>query len=269
MSDKRFYLDHIYSLLQYELAQKEAELIHLPKGNLYTKPRNDGLHLCWSRQPSQNTSGKRKQKMLSEANRNIAEGVQRQQFLNEQIPRLRHNLQWVGQCRENYQLCDDDTIRSILPNIYTSPLLYCGFHQSSPRTHSQIGSSAAIYPQGLIHKNSIGELFRSKAEVAISEILRQMNISYVYEAALRFDWKTIYPDFMLDIPGLSSPKYIEYFGMVGHEEYNERMVEKIQLYLENGFIPGIHVLFLYESPGSGFDLFAISKVIQQFAATSC
>ena len=269
MSDKQFYLDHIYSLLQYELSQKEAEVAKLPKGNLYTKPRKDGLHLCWSRQSSQNTSGKRKQKMLSEADRDIAEGVQRQQFLSEQIPRLRHNLQLINHCRKNYQLCDDDTIRSILPKIYSAPLHFCGFDQLSPPVHSQNSSSSTLYPQGLIHKNSIGEMFRSKAEVAISEILRQMNISYVYEPVLHFDRKTVYPDFMLDIPGLSSPKYIEYFGMVGHEEYNERMVEKIQLYLENGFIPGIHVLFIYESPGSGFDLFAISKILQQFVAVSC
>ena len=66
MSENLFYLNHIHSALQYELQSKEKELATLPKGNLYTKPRKDGIHLCWSHQSSQNNTSKRQQKMLSE-----------------------------------------------------------------------------------------------------------------------------------------------------------------------------------------------------------
>ena len=267
MSENLFYLNHIHSALQYELHSKEKELATLPKGNLYTKPRKDGIHLCWSHQSSQNNTSKRQQKMLSEPYRSIAEGVQRQKFLNEQLPRIRNNLQLVDHCRTHYQLCDDTTIHSLLPAIYTSPLQYSGFETLS--NFETPSPTKPFYSEGLIHKNRIGQIFRSKAEVSISEVLRQMNISYQYEPSLQLGNKTIYPDFKIDCPGSSRPKYIEYFGMVGHPEYSPKMVEKIQLYLEHGYIPGLHVLFLYESSGSGFDLYAISQIIEGFLSTPC
>ena len=191
MSENLFYLNHIHSALQYELQSKEKELATLPKGNLYTKPRKDGIHLCWSHQSSQNNTSKRQQKMLSEPYRSIAEGVQRQKFLNEQLPRIRNNLQLVDHCRTHYQLCDDTTIHSLLPTIYTAPLQYSGFETLS--NFEAPSPTKPFYSEGLIHKNRIGQMFRSKAEVSISEVLRQMNISYQYEPPCSLETKRFIP----------------------------------------------------------------------------
>ena len=106
-------------------------------------------------------------------------------------------------------------------------------------------------------------MFRSKSEVQISELLRSMNLSYVYEPQFSLGSKTVHPDFMLTHPLSGKPLLIEYFGMVDDNDYGHRMLEKIRFYLNHGYIPGRNILFLFETPTSGIDLMAVQSCIKQ------
>ena len=55
---------------------------------------------------------------------------------------------------------------------------------------------------------------------------------------------------------------IEYFGMVD-DDYGLRMLEKIRLYLNHGYISERNILFLFETQSSGIDLMAIHSSIKQ------
>ncbi|MBQ6686019.1 MAG: hypothetical protein IJM99_07940 [Firmicutes bacterium] len=260
MSKHLFLLKHILSVMKRELSAKEQELEHLPKGSLYLKHRKDSTVLCLHQTAGQSSTGERSQMILSETERSLAEDIQRRHFLEQQLPALYHNIEHLSSCIDSYQPCSDHDICSKLPMIYTAPLDYHGFdssHQPAP------SASQVLYPEGLIHKNSVGEMFRSKSEVQISELLRSMNISYVYEPQFSLGSKTVHPDFMLTHPLSGKPLLIEYFGMVDDNDYGLRMLEKIRLYLNHGYIPGRNILFLFETPTSGIDLMAVQSCIKQ------
>ncbi|MBQ8590523.1 MAG: hypothetical protein IJ486_08750 [Firmicutes bacterium] len=263
MSQNLFQLKHILSLMRRELSTKERELEHLPKGSLYLKPRKAYTSLCWQQEASQSPTKTRSQKILGEAQRPIAESIQRRHLLESQIPVLQNNIDLLSTCIENYQPYSEDDIRKSLPEIYTAPLQYHGFDDM---TCSVPSSSQSLYPEGLIHKNSVGERFRSKSEVQISELLRSMNITYVYEPCLSLGAKTVHPDFMLKHPRSQKAILIEYFGMVDDNDYGLRMLEKMRLYLNHGYIPGRNILFLFETQSSGIDLMAVQASIKQLVS---
>ena len=263
MSQHLFQLKHLLSLMKRELSSKERELEYLPKGSLYLKPRKNYTSLCWQQEASQSLSKTRSQKILGEENRSIAEGIQRRHLLESQIPVLQKNIDLFSSCIERYQPCSDDDIQKSLPEIYTAPLQYHGFYDM---TDSVSSSSESLYPKGLIHTNSVGERFRSKSEVQISELLRSMNITYVYEPCISLGTKTVHPDFMLRHTRSQKSILIEYFGMVDDDDYGLHMLEKIRLYLNHGYIPGRNILFLFETQSSGIDLMAIHSSIKQLVS---
>ena len=61
-------------------------------------------------------------------------------------------------------------------------------------------------------------------------------------------------------------KYIEYFGMLEKNDYEERNFDKINWYLNHGFVPGRNILFLFENTNSGIDLIATQNQIQMLLA---
>ena len=263
MSHSLFYLDHVYESLSRELKTKEEEYKQLPKGSLYFKPRHTGKSLCWKRSSLQNKSGKRKEIILKDdnpADQAIAKGVRRRFFLSTQMERIKKNLTLIDECRKNYLLCDDEVISSLLPDTYKLPTSNIPHEFDNLSKHS---GTEQFFPNSLIHKNSMGEYFRSKSEVQISELLHNLHIPYQYELPLTLGGKTIYPDFTIIHPTTGATLYIEYFGMVDSREYGLRMLEKIELYLNNHLIPGVDVLFLFETSSSGMDLVAIQKSIKQ------
>lgn len=52
--------------------------------------------------------------------------------------------------------------------------------------------------------------------------------------------------------------------MTDKEDYQERMIRTINWYLDNHFVPGRTILFLYENSNAGLKLPIIAKQIQDF-----
>jgi len=77
-------------------------------------------------------------------------------------------------------------------------------------------------------------LYRSRAEVAIAEFLKEQKIDHIYEkpTAVIDDGKTKiwYPDF-----ALKGGILIEYFGVRGNSEYYIRSAHKRRVYRANQF----------------------------------
>lgn len=70
-----------------------------------------------------------------------------------------------------------------------------------------------------------GEVVRSSGERTICNWLHDRDIDYTYEPDTDFDLR---PDFLVD------GDFVEYWGMVGMEEYEERMAKKLKRYDELG-----------------------------------
>jgi exodeoxyribonuclease V alpha subunit len=92
------------------------------------------------------------------------------------------------------------------------------------------------FPGSLIHRTSTGVLVRSKSELVIAEVLKELGISYDYEKRLPNpsnprDFRL--PDFTVSYQG--DVFYWEHLGMMEVPSYRESWERKKNWYQENGF----------------------------------
>ncbi|MFG2064503.1 ATP-dependent RecD-like DNA helicase [Micromonospora sp. NPDC048871] len=99
-----------------------------------------------------------------------------------------------------------------------------------------------VIDRGLVHRTDGGELVRSKSEVIIANLLRQLNAVYRYEEPFTGDdGRTVRPDFTIDTD-LGETVYWEHLGMLTDPRYAAKWAKKEDWYARNGVLP-------YESGG--------------------
>jgi hypothetical protein len=100
---------------------------------------------------------------------------------------------------------------------------------------------------GRCYEQTSEQQYKSRAEVQIARLLERSGIDYKYEHPTavvdRGKTKIWYPDFYLPEYGM----IIEYFGINGNSDYDERTRYKTGVYKENG----IEGLFLTEKSLQG------------------
>ena len=253
------YLQNTKEHMQIELEECNNKLSILPKGHLDLQYSKKGTRLYWIKNERVRGSVKRVPKRLTISDFSIAKGLRDRRFYTLKKHALETNLKWWNHLQNHFIPFDEESLLCKLKEPYKS---LPGFEHFLGTEHTAVQSENPSFPQHLIHSNSIGELFRSKSEMHISELLLSMNINYRYEMKLILSGETKYPDFTIKKPGSNERKYIEYFGMLENSDYAKNTLEKINWYLTNGFVPGKNILFLFENTSSGIDLLATQNQIE-------
>lgn len=112
-----------------------------------------------------------------------------------------------------------------------------------------------------------GEQVRSKSEKMIADKLAQLKIPYSYERPLYLKNlnQTFYPDFtLLDVKNRSEI-ILEHFGMMDDTDYSETTVNKLNHYINEGFIPGRNLLFTMETKDHPLDTRHLEKILKAAA----
>ena len=247
--------------------QLTKELKRYPKGSLELQRSGKGIRWYWKcpdkeerrkwgKRNKLHLNGRKSDRVrLGEEDHGIVTGLRNRRICRSRLKSAEKNKKWVKLLLEHYESSDEKTAIQKLKEPYKS---LEGFEYYISQGHVPVQSENPYHRELLIHKNSVGEYFRSKAEMHISELLLSHGIPYRYEMKLEMpDGEKKYPDFVVKKSESGEKKYIEYFGMIDKEDYANSMVEKINWYLSRGFVPGKNVLFLYESSSSGMDLSAI------------
>ncbi len=104
-----------------------------------------------------------------------------------------------------------------------------------------------FHPENLVHDTVFGIKCRSKSEEIIAERLAENNIEFRYECLLVLEGQSFYPDFTLRSRNTNEIKIFEHFGLVDQEEYLKKCLTKIEIYIRNGFIPGVNFFFTFET----------------------
>lgn len=102
---------------------------------------------------------------------------------------------------------------------------------SSKQLHQEMGLYLGVdkHKLGRIYKTARGDLVRSKSEVIIANMLHSEGIEYEYEEKLYYTKdRWIEPDFTVNIAGKTW--YWEHVGMLGVETYDNRWLEKLEVY---------------------------------------
>ena len=119
--------------------------------------------------------------------------------------------------------------------------------------------------ENLLHKNSKGDIFRSKSELIISERLINAGITYEYEKPIKLGNNTRYPDFTIE-NDYGDIYYWEHCGLMNNKDYKKRWKKKLQLYKANGIRPiedGGNLIITEEDGSKGIDISQIDKLIQR------
>lgn len=104
------------------------------------------------------------------------------------------------------------------------------------------------YPQevnGYFSKKGVE--FRSKSELIIANLLEEYNIPYHHDVAMKLGEKTKFPDFIIKNPFTGKTIIWEHFGSLNQDKYAENMIEKMELYLSQGYIPFETIIYTFES----------------------
>lgn len=114
-----------------------------------------------------------------------------------------------------------------------------------------------------------GDRVRSKSEVIIADTLYRLRVPYRYEFPLRMRQSrsssyTLYPDFFCLNVRTREEFIWEHFGMMDDLEYAQKAVAKLNLYAENGIIPGSNLLITMEAKTEPLDARNLEMIIQKF-----
>ncbi|MBQ8590147.1 MAG: hypothetical protein IJ486_06800 [Firmicutes bacterium] len=237
--------------LKEQIKQDRREMRNLPDKKLEMRTIRGKRYLS----KEVRERGMKRFRAVKQIDYHFVQRVRRKRFLKERVYRMEIDKAVIDWFLERYEPWDDASIWEAVPEAYRLALT-C---QKFKGLEEDRGDH--FLEEHLIHTNSIGEGFRSKAEMQISEILRVRKIDYLYEPVLYLGEHRVRPDFKMTHPKTGKAIYIEYFGMIGNEDYTCKAMEKIYWYLENGYIPNVNVIFLMETPNSGLHLASLNKTL--------
>lgn len=120
------------------------------------------------------------------------------------------------------------------------------------RIQNWINSPYPKNPQsykGTLYRTLKGELVKSLAEKEIADALFLADIPYRYECGISFDnGKTwFYPDFTIMHPQTGEIYLWEHFGMSELGYYCRKNANKLFVYFENGYVPGLNLICTAET----------------------
>ena len=106
-----------------------------------------------------------------------------------------------------------------------------------------------------------GVYYRSKSEALIAMLLESYGIEFKYEAEIKVNGRTLYPDFVIRRKRDGKIILWEHFGMIHDEEYQQGMFRKLIAYHEAGYNIWDNLIVSFDSENGGIDIDSIEKMI--------
>lgn len=109
-----------------------------------------------------------------------------------------------------------------------------------------------------------GVSLRSKSEVIIEQVLTLRNIPFRYECLLQLNDIDFYPDFTVMNPYTGAIVVWEHFGMVDNPQYLQSAMQKLSIYISNGYLPGVNMIVTFETLDKPLDARYINSIINAY-----
>ena len=193
--------------------------------------------------------------------------VREYRYYNHSIKRISDNISAIESALKRIKATDYESINKSLPAMYKNPQLSVGDSNSSASKWKEkaeaLKSRYEIYrPEELTIKTDDGNYVRSKSEGMIYNYLLTMGVPFVYELPLRLGRSTVFPDFtLLSEIDSSTEIIIEHQGMMGNDYYRNRFSDKVYRYLQDGYVPGINILFTFDGLDGSLDITPIEDLV--------
>ncbi len=120
------------------------------------------------------------------------------------------------------------------------------------------------HSESLTIRAADGRFVRSKSEALIISCLQMKKIAYRYEEAVSTNRGIIHPDFTIRHPLTDELYYWEHFGMMDKQSYADSAFRKMQLYCEEGYIPGIQLIMTFETGGKPLSPSDVNQILELY-----
>ena len=259
------------SIIDYEINDIQEQLKSLPKGKLSFY--QSGKYIRWVHIINN-------QKVpIPKKERDFAHQILLQEYLSNKLSDLYFERSQLQEClrllasQQSFECSfwkkkhintfwNSDTSRSSNFNINESSMSLTS-EQSISAWNDFPYIKNNNHPEQLIYPSISGNKLRSKSEVIIDQTMYFNKIDYRYECRICLDGIDLYPDFI----ALSSTNQLiiwEHLGMMDEPNYVNNAIHKINLYIRNGYIPGINLILTSETNQIPLNPLLVNDLVQRF-----
>ena len=117
------------------------------------------------------------------------------------------------------------------------------------------------YPEELNVNTELG-VFRTREEYLTARAMNILGLTFKYETPLPVGTHCRYPDFAVLSPiDMKSVIFVEYVGRMDIQRYREDFARRVGRLIDNGYIPGVNLFFIFGDKDGNIDSLQITKVI--------
>lgn len=199
--------------------------------------------------------------------------VKRYRYASKALTVLDHDIKLLDALVRGYIHPDYETINSLLPvtyqtNLRSPELPAANLPPEAAEWKKRLEQEKSKYPpykpEQLKHPALDGTMMRSKSEVIIANILFLAGIPYVYEAPLLINGTIVLPDFtILSLIDLKTEIIIEHQGMVYVDEYADKFIRSLKLYLQTDWIPNKNLFFTFDDAKETLDPEQVMSILRE------
>lgn len=222
-------------------------------------------------------SGSKGKKYLGNENNEQVLNVKRYRYADKALELLEEDIRLLEHLIDNYVSPEYKNINDLLPAVYQTNLLSavssCSVRGDIPqeaiewkeRLQAEKAKYPLFRPEQLTREALDGTKMRSKSEVLIANFLILAGIPFVYEAPLFINGENLLPDFMiLSLIDLSTVIIIEHQGMIFSDNYVDKFIRSLRLYLHTTeWVPNHNLFFTFDNIGETVDMRQLLQILRR------
>jgi len=248
------------------LERYRKELRAMPQGSLVQyqkKGRKYYKHIVYMK--GRDGSVRRMDRHLRKTEENLILALQRKAYLKEAIRRMKQNMQIEPKLEKTYLPYDFYSVCDALGEAYQPKTMEEFFRQEGIPL-APVPEAGQLYkPEGLKQQTSGGFLTRSKGEALIAEALMARRIVFQFEGELKVrhpDGRTItlHPDFRIPLRD-GRVMLWEHLGLLSDWGYAADTGERLFLYAQKGYYPGINLILTADNSAGYTDMHAAAQIL--------
>lgn len=198
--------------------------------------------------------------------------VREVRFLEEAIRRIERNIALMKTLADGFISFDPSSICESLPKIYRCKVppvsdLYEreGARWKADRLKYQ-KRFPENYPENKRHTTTDRVMVKTISELTLYEMFKAAGLALVYELPLAMNdyGPPLYPDFTILSPvDMKTEIIVEFAGRLDSWSYCKDFGERLSRYINNGYIPGVNLFFVFGDKDGNIDSAQIERVIAE------
>ena len=245
-----------YDRLSKEIARSEKMMNKLPKGDIIAEQRGNTFRYY--------LRSKGKRRCLTRSEGILKEQLALKNLLRMQLEDMQSEKNAIGFYLRHHKEEKTSDYLTSHPGIAALLQPYLEGLDTDYKIWASDGSGYDMHPENKIYKAENGESVRSKSELIIMSQLIRYELSFRYESSLMLGSVCVHPDFTIRHPVTGEIIIWEHLGMIDDPEYARNAAEKIRLYIQHGYYPGINLIITCETADKPFDSSAAMRVIELY-----